>query len=207
MANDFRDFVRETEEDTAAPSARLLSIAAATQRDDSPISMWESVDDSDASKISKAQPPSAEGSAGVAKIRAVPSEFPVGWLVAFDGKDAGRQFTVPKGLSTLVCAADGTLDLKPGRVADGNGALAALVYDASQNAFFIGPVDGGIVSRNDTRLSSTEALADSDTLTLGGTRLRFRAFCDDIFSWQKGLSVTKQRELKGTWKPAAQVVR
>ncbi|MEP5760766.1 MAG: FHA domain-containing protein [Litoreibacter sp.] len=116
-----------------------------------------------------------------AEVRA---KFPVGWILVTEGEGRGECFTLFTGLSQIGRDEGQAVQLDFGDSAISRSNHAAIVFDAENKKFFVG--HGGksnIVRHNDKPLISNEELKDGDTLRIGETTLKFKAFCGEDFNW------------------------
>lgn len=112
--------------------------------------------------------------------------FPIGWIVVVEGPGRGASFTLAAGLSTIGRDPGQTVSLDFGDTAISREGHVSIAYDEEDNRAYIG--HGGkanIVRLNDKPLLTTEELHGGDTIRIGETALRFAAFCNDAFSWQR----------------------
>lgn len=115
------------------------------------------------------------------------AQFPCGWLVIVGGPGRGASFALHPGMSQIGRSADQTIALDFGDRAVSRERHAVVAYDPELGKFFVG--HGGksnIIRLNDRPVLSTEEMNHGDTLSIGETKLRFAAFCDQSFSWSEG---------------------
>ena len=188
----FRDFVSDAVNEPSGISAEIVSMTPQKPGNaDAPApSMWDSVESDAADTAARTSGARARHDADSA---AAGGRFPVGWLVVFDGPDVGNHFAVGAGLWTLRATEDRRFTLEQGNALGERNAIAAIVYDADQNAFFVAAARNAVVALNDVPLLRTEALEDGHTLSTGGARLLFRTLCDETFNWKTGLSTVSHR--------------
>ena len=117
------------------------------------------------------------------------ARFPVGWIVVAEGPGRGESFALLAGLSPIGRGDDQAVVLDFGDNSISRSNHAAIVYDDKTHEFLLG--HGGksnIVRLNDKPLISNESLKTGDIITIGETKLRFVALCDDAFNWSGGKS-------------------
>ena len=107
----------------------------------------------------------------------------VGWLVATDGSEKGRDYRIHSDNNTIgrsdrmdICIrGDETISREN---------QAIITYDGMGKQFFLSPGDGrSIVRVNDKAIFSTTELAAYDKIILGNTELLFIPLCGDKFVW------------------------
>ncbi|MEM1066406.1 MAG: FHA domain-containing protein [Pseudomonadota bacterium] len=111
---------------------------------------------------------------------------PIGWIVVVDGPGCGNSFALSGGLSTIGRGEDQTVALAFGDTAISRDNHAAVAYEAETGAFLLG--HGGkanLVRLNGKPLVSTEQIENGAEIQIGETTLRFVAFCDAEFNWNK----------------------
>ena len=186
---DFRTFVDNAESDETKESMRPAKVAGvATKESPAAPSMWNSVEPVQENQVATRQPKPlskpktaavANESVGITKsarpqspdTRSAQPYFPVGWLVVTAGPGRGTYLALQEGASPLCRDADGRIFLAADESAS---PFVTIMFDAARTEFSVGK--GG-----DT--ASADRLTDGDILTIGKTKIRFIAFCDDSFQW------------------------
>lgn len=188
----FRDFVSDAVNEPSGTSAEIVSMtpSQAVKAAAPAPSMWDSVESDVADTSART---SATRTRQDADSAGAGGRFPVGWLVVFDGPDVGNHFAVGAGLWSLRATDNGRFALEQGNALAEQNAIAAIVYDADQNSFFVAAARNAVVALNDVPLLRTESFEDGHTLSTGGARLLFRTLCDETFNWKTGLSTVSHR--------------
>lgn len=108
-----------------------------------------------------------------------------GWLVCIEGKKKGKDFRL-HGERNFVGRAgsnDVVLDFD-----DKISSVANIIisYDDEENEFYVQPGENqkNNVKVNNKLLLIPQILNDNDIIRLGETKLLFRRFCNDDFSWE-----------------------
>ena len=112
--------------------------------------------------------------------------FPVGWLVIVAGPGRGHAFALSPGVSQIGRGEDQTIRLDFGDTAISRSNHAAIAYDPEEGAFYLG--HGGktnMVRLNNRPVLSTEPMSHGAVIRIGETTLRFAAFCDSSFQWDR----------------------
>lgn len=107
-----------------------------------------------------------------------------GWLVVVKGPGRGRSVELFNGMNTLGRGEENSVRIDFGDTTISREAHAYVTYDDEGRMFFIS--HGGkqnLVRRNNRPVLNSEELADGDTIRIGETTLRFRAFCSEDFDW------------------------
>jgi len=108
---------------------------------------------------------------------------PSGWLVVVDGPGQGAVSTLGFGQNT-VGRSGARVNLDYGDREISRDSHVVVTFDPKSAQFFVSPGTGKSLGYlNDAPILSPVSLNDRDTLTLGGTRLIFVAFCNQSFSW------------------------
>lgn len=109
----------------------------------------------------------------------------VGWLVCIEGKKKGKDFRIHgqrnfigRGGSNDIC-----IDFDDSVSAVDNLIIS---YNDKNNKFYvqIGEHQKNNVYLNDEMLLMPTELKENDVLELGGTKLKFRSFCNESFKWE-----------------------
>jgi hypothetical protein len=124
----------------------------------------------------------APGAGGDAEIMAA-GDPPVGWLVAINGPDCGKDFTLRMGNNAI-----GALPTMAVPIAGDPGVSreehAVIAYDARSNRFLIRPGAGrALAYRNGAPVETTVQLQTGDQITVGQTKLIFIPLAGDNFRW------------------------
>ncbi|WP_299890473.1 FHA domain-containing protein [uncultured Ruegeria sp.] len=112
--------------------------------------------------------------------------LPVGWLVIIDGPGYGHAFTLYSGLSNIGRNPDQTVCLDFGDMAISRDNHAAIAFDPEQQMFLLG--HGGktnLVRLQGKPIISNEQLNDGDQISIGETKMLFKALCGDSFNWAR----------------------
>ena len=109
----------------------------------------------------------------------------VGWLVCIEGKKKGKDFRIHgqrnfigRGGSNDIC-----IDFDDSVSTVDNVIIS---YNDKNNKFYvqIGEHQKNNVYLNNEMLLMPTELKENDVLELGGTKLKFRSFCNDSFKWE-----------------------
>lgn len=108
----------------------------------------------------------------------------VGWLVVIDGPGRGRSLEIGTGANPIGRAPGQKLCLNFGDTRISRERHAVVVYDPVSRRFFLqnGPVRNLTYRGSEVVLEPVE-LRHGDTITVGGTRLHFVAYCGADFGW------------------------
>lgn len=106
-----------------------------------------------------------------------------GWLVVVNGDKMGLSFVVHSEKNTIGRGEEFDINLSFDRAVskDGNAVVA---YDARNRKFFVSPSVGkNNVYHNDQLLLMPTELKDFDAIEVGATKLVFRSFCCESFTY------------------------
>ena len=110
--------------------------------------------------------------------------FPVGWLVIVRGPGRGTGFALQHLVATIGRGQDQTIALNFGDGKISQRGHAAVAYDETLNACFLGlGAKANLVRLNGRPVLDTEALTHGDVISVGATDLRFVALCGPDFTW------------------------
>ena len=107
----------------------------------------------------------------------------VGWLVVVDGPGKGSAVQIGNGQNTIG-REDARIRLDFGDPQISRTDHAAISYDPKANQFYIHQAKGrNLVYLEGSPVLLPSLLQNGSTISIGGTTLRFVAFCDDKFQW------------------------
>ena len=107
----------------------------------------------------------------------------VGWLVVVNGPGKGSAVQIGNGQNTIG-REDARIRLDFGDPQISRTDHAAISYDPNANQFYIHQAKGrNLVYLEGSPVLSPKTLENGSTISIGGTTLRFVAFCDDKFRW------------------------
>ncbi|WP_423068274.1 FHA domain-containing protein [Devosia sp. CN2-171] len=112
------------------------------------------------------------------------ANLPVGWITVISGPGRGNYLPVFAGMNSLGRDVANRLPVNFGDEAISRADHAFLVFDDEQRKFWI--QHGGksnLVRLNGVPVMAPMPLGNGDMVRVGGTELRFTAFCDDSFDW------------------------
>ena len=132
-----------------------------------------------------AHPPTAAGPGADGPLDDLAEDPVVGWLVVVDGPGKGRFARLGNGQNSIGrgegCRA--RLDFGDSEISRENHAFVS--YDYKGNAFYVHQGSGiNLVYLNNAPVLQPTRLASGDSITVGGTSLRFVPLCGDDFTWQ-----------------------
>lgn len=109
----------------------------------------------------------------------------VGWLVAIEGPERGRDFRIVSEKNFI--GRSETMDISiPGDPSVSRENHAVVSFNPKNNSFRLFPGDSkGLVYLNDEELISPELLKPYDKIELGETVLLFVPFCGEQFVWKE----------------------
>ncbi|MCR5162099.1 MAG: FHA domain-containing protein, partial [Lachnospiraceae bacterium] len=118
---------------------------------------------------------------------AAPNPPIVGWLVAIDGPDMGRDFKLFADKNYIKRAQYGNVTtrdilLNDETVSRNNHAVVAF-YAATEQFFCAGGDARELFSLNNEPVLETRILKKGDILTVGKTKLMFVPFCGEMYHW------------------------
>lgn len=108
--------------------------------------------------------------------------FTAGWLVAVEGADKGKSFTIEIGRN--ICGKNSANDIVFSDTEILPNMHFSVVYEPKQNEFFITP-DKGAVFLNNEFLDRPAVLKSDDRILVGSTELVFVPFCNKNRSWNE----------------------
>ena len=107
-----------------------------------------------------------------------------GWLVIVAGPGVGRDLRIGVGRNDLGRDRDNRIPLPFGDAKISRRAHLWVNYDPLNGAFSVAPGNSTNLAYLDgTAIEGRMPLADRSTISLGGTKLSFVAFCSDRFGW------------------------
>ncbi|MBQ5319381.1 MAG: FHA domain-containing protein [Oscillospiraceae bacterium] len=106
-----------------------------------------------------------------------------GWLVAVEGVKCGTSFTVHSEKNFIGRGAQFDIDLFFDKAVSKEGD-AIIAFDARSSKFFITPSSSkNNIYHNNSILLVPAEIKDYDTIEIGSTKLVFRSFCNEQFSY------------------------
>lgn len=106
-----------------------------------------------------------------------------GWLVVVSGDKTGLSFVVHSEKNTIGRGSDFDINLSFDKAVSKDGD-AIVAYDARNRKFFVSPSAGkNNVYHNDQLLLMPSELKDFDSVEIGATKLVFRSFCCESFTY------------------------
>lgn len=106
-----------------------------------------------------------------------------GWLVVVSGDKTGLSFVVHSEKNTIGRGSSFDIDLSFDKAVSKEGD-AVVAYDARNRKFFITPTAGkNNIYHNEALLLVPAELKDYDSIELGSTKLVFRSFCGESFTY------------------------
>lgn len=106
-----------------------------------------------------------------------------GWLVAVNGNKCGCSFVVHSEKNYIGRGAQFDIDMSFDKAVSKEGD-AVIAFDARSSKFYITPGDSkNNVYHNDAILLVPAEVKDYDTIEIGSTKLVFRSFCNEQFSY------------------------
>lgn len=106
-----------------------------------------------------------------------------GWLVVVNGDKMGLSFVVHSEKNTIGRGSEFDIDLSFDRAVSKDGD-AVVAYDARNRKFFVTPFAGkNNVYHNGQLLLMPSELKDFDSVEAGATKLVFRSFCCESFTY------------------------
>ena len=139
----------------------------------------------DAPKAAAPSRPKKEMSATIAlNTNEVTGAQPVcGWLVVVEGDQKGRSFIVHSEKNIIGRSSQHDIDIAFDKAVSKDGD-AVLTYDSRSKKFFVTLAAGkNNVYHNGNLLLTPEEVKDYDTIEVGATKLVFRSFCNDEFTY------------------------
>lgn len=110
----------------------------------------------------------------------------VGWLVVIDGPGKGNFLKLGFGQNSIGRASTERVCIDFGDSEISRANHATVTYDPRGNRFYIQQGSGtNLAYLNDSPILSPTVLEPSSEVSLGQTKLRFAAFCDDQFTWDE----------------------
>lgn len=108
----------------------------------------------------------------------------VGWLVVVEGPGKGSAVQIGNGQNTIG-RDDTRIRLDFGDAQISRSEHAVISYDPRANQFYIHQGKGvNLVYLEGSPVLTPTLLEHGSTISIGGTTLRFVAFCDDKFRWK-----------------------
>lgn len=107
----------------------------------------------------------------------------VGWLVATDGPERGKDFRITSERNFIGRAENMDISI-PGDETISRENHAIVSYNPKQNSFRLFPGESrGLVYLNDEEVITPEELKPYDLIEIGETKLKFIPFCGEQFQW------------------------
>lgn len=108
----------------------------------------------------------------------------VGWLVVIEGPGKGSAVQIGNGQNTIG-REDSRIRLDFGDLEISRAEQAVISYDPRENQYYIQQGKGmNLVYLEGSPVLTPTLLENGNTISIGGTTLRFVAFCDDKFRWK-----------------------
>lgn len=137
------------------------------------------LDDLKTRMVRPGQPAAAGGDETQVSIEPV-----VGWLVVMGGPGKGASLSLAYGVNSVGRGADQGVALDFGDDQITRGTHFSVAYDARHRNFFVQHGGGqNLTYLNDQPVLAPTPLSSGDEISVGGTLLRFVAFCGDGFDW------------------------
>ena len=106
-----------------------------------------------------------------------------GWLVVVEGDHKGVSFPVHSEKNTIGRGSDFDIDLSFDKAISKEGD-AVITYDSRGKKFYVTLGSGkNNVYHNDGLLLTPEEVKDYDVIEAGATKMVFRSFCNDEFTY------------------------
>ena len=116
----------------------------------------------------------------------------VGWLVVIEGPGKGSAVQIGNGQNTIG-REESRIRLDFGDPQISRTDHAVISYDPRANQFYIGQGQGvNLVYLEEKPVLTPTLLENGSRISIGGTTLRFVAFCDDGFRWRDADGTTEQ---------------
>ncbi len=108
-----------------------------------------------------------------------------GWLAIISEKGRGTSYTLTFGMNTIGRAEKNHISIQNGDSSISREKHALIIYDYTNNIFFIKHGDGQFLSYvNGEVLLDTRQLKANDKIKVGSTELIFIPLCSDDFNWE-----------------------
>jgi len=109
-----------------------------------------------------------------------------GWLAITSEAGRGQSFTLTFGMNTIGRSEDNHISIQNGDSSISREKHALIIYDYTNNIFFIKHGDGQFLSYvNGEVLLDTRQLKANDRIKVGSTELIFIPLCSDNFNWEE----------------------
>lgn len=116
----------------------------------------------------------------------------VGWLVVVNGPGKGSAVQIGNGRNTIG-REESRIRLDFGDPQISRIDHAVISYDHVANRFHIQQGEGvNLVYLEGSPVLTPRILENGSTISIGGTTLRFVAFCDDKFRWESSDAITEE---------------
>ena len=123
----------------------------------------------------------------------VSTEPVVGWLVAIEGSNFGKDFKLKSGRNFIGRSADMDVSLA-GDSSISRDKHAIILYEPRGNVFLVQPGDAKeLFYLNDKVVLTATEIGAYDVLSLGATKLLFIPCCSDKFNWDSVKSADEQK--------------
>ena len=136
-------------------------------------------------------PPDDDQTRLVRRRRAAGSSDPmadplVGWLVVVKGPGRGRALTLGYGMNTIGRGPEARVRVDFGDAAIARANHARLVYEPRERRYFLSHGDSANLTYLDGKaVMGPQPLGPGAMIEIGGTTLRFQAFCSPDFDWSE----------------------
>jgi len=108
-----------------------------------------------------------------------------GWLAITSEAGRGKSFTLTFGMNTIGRSEENHISIQNGDSSISREKHAVIIYDYSNNLFFIKHGDGQFLSYvNGEVLLDTRQLKANDKIKVGSTELIFIPLCSEVFNWE-----------------------
>lgn len=109
-----------------------------------------------------------------------------GWLAIISEDGRGMSYTLTFGMNTIGRSEDNHIGIQNGDSSISREKHALIIYDYTNNIFFIKHGDGQFLSYlNGEVLLDTKQLKANDKIKVGSTELIFIPLCSEEFNWEK----------------------
>jgi len=108
-----------------------------------------------------------------------------GWLAIISEEGRGTSYTLTFGMNTIGRSDENHISIQNGDSSISREKHAVIIYDYSNNLFFIKHGDGQFLSYvNGEVLLDTRQLKANDKIKVGSTELIFIPLCSEVFNWE-----------------------
>lgn len=108
-----------------------------------------------------------------------------GWLAIISEEGRGMNYTLTFGMNTIGRSEDNHISIQNGDSSLSREKHALIIYDYTNNIFFIKHGDGQFLSYvNGEVLLDTKQLKANDKIKVGSTELIFIPLCSEEFNWE-----------------------